>query len=72
MTTRCDARLDVMIDTLCTLAEALPANARHAARLRLAQRVAARCPASEEADVAVAGDVARILDALGCPPRMYD
>ena len=72
MTMRFDARLDAMLDTLCALAEALPADARHAARFRLAQRVAARCPASEEADVAVAGDVARILNVLGCLPRAHD
>ncbi len=72
MTMLCDARLDAMIDIVCALAEALPAEARQSARVRFAQRVAARQPANEEADAAVAGDIARILDALGCPPRVHD
>lgn len=72
MTIRCDARLDAMIDILCAMAEVLPAEARQSARVRLAQRVDARCPANEEADAAVAGDIARILDALGCLPRAQE
>ncbi len=65
MTTRCDARLDVLLDTLCAVTEVLPAEARHDLAIKLARRVAARRPADEGADTAAAGDVARILDALG-------
>ena len=70
MTTRCDARLDVLLDTLCAVAEVLPAQARHDVAVSLARRVAARCPADEGADTAVAGDVARMLEALGLLPCM--
>lgn len=70
MTTRCDARLDVLLDTLCAVTEVLPAEARHDLAVSLARRVAERRPADEGADTAVAGDVARILEALGLLPWM--
>jgi hypothetical protein len=69
MKTRCDGRIDVLIDALCALAEALPADAKQAVSVALVRRVATRSLDDEATDAAVACDVSRVLDALGCLPR---
>lgn len=47
MTSRCEARLDVLLDALCALVEALPPEAKPGVGLALAQRVASISLADE-------------------------
>lgn len=69
MKTRCDGRLDALIDVLCALVEVLPADARESVGAAVVRRLAARSLADEATDIAVARDVSRVLGALGCLPR---
>lgn len=69
MKTRLEDRLDVLIDALCALAEALPADTRRTVGVALARRIAGHRLADDATDAAVANDVSRVLGALGCLPR---
>lgn len=70
MTTRHDARLEVLLDAVCAFAAALPSETRELAANALEKRVARLAPADEEVDLAIASDLARLFDALGRFPAV--
>lgn len=65
-----DARLDLLLNAVCALAAALPKDAKLVAGASLAGRLTSVCPHNEPTDTAVAADLARILETLGCLPSV--
>jgi hypothetical protein len=68
MTTRRDARLDILLSAICAMAVSLPPKVREHAGAVLRENVVGMCPLDQASDIVIARDLALILGALGSMP----